>query len=255
MMERMAVCRGITGASSSRAVALAIAACVSFTSVAASAQDSTRSRSAPVARVSDRPYTQAELGIGMLTLPATEFCLSNPGTCTRGDTNPLGYLMMMYRPNRLWGFGAGATVAMPSGGDKTPSTYGNLDRSHQRSYLLFDATVRYYALRLDYIEGWAGGTLGGVVINDLYKNNAENPSAPILGPKGVSIRTEGVSAGIEAGIGWSFANNWTVAGILRSAWCFLPDNKACGPTGDCATLSGQTAIFSLGAAIAYRIGL
>lgn len=213
------------------------------------------SRSAAVARLADRPYTQAELGLGMLTLPGAKFCLSNPGSCTRGDTSPEGFLVMLYRPNRLWGFGAGATVGLPSGSDTPQAPYGNLDRSHTRSYLMFDAMARYYGLQLPWIEGWLGGTLGGVVISDQYTNNAENPSAPILGPKGVNVRTEGMSAGIEAGIAWSFANNWSITGMLRSAWWFLPSKKECAPTGDCATLGGETAMFSLGGSIAYRIGL
>lgn len=217
------------------------------------AQESAQSRSASYARLAERPYTQAELGVGMLTLPGARFCLSNPGSCTRGDTSPEGYLVMLYRPNRQWAFGAGATIGLPSGSDKAPPA--NLDRSHTRSYLMLDTTARYYGLQLDSIEGWVGGTVGAVIINDLYKNNAENPSAPILGPQGVSVRTEGLSAGIEAGVAWSFANNWSLAGVLRTAWWFLPGTKACAPTGDCATLGGETTMFFLGGAVAYRIGL
>jgi hypothetical protein len=233
---------------------IGLAAALVLAASGAAAQETPRGRSAAVARLADRPYTQAELGVGVLTLPRARFCLSNPQTCTRGDLNPAGFVAMLYRPNRLFAVGAGAMMGVPSGSNE-PASSQDVDRSHTRSYLMFDATARYYALQLDWIEGWVGGTLGGVVIKDQYTNKTENPSAPILGPGGISIRTEGVGAGIEAGVAWSFALNFSVAAMLRTAWWFLPEEKAAGPTGDSATLSGQTPMFSLGVALAYRIGL
>jgi hypothetical protein len=253
MMKSKAVQMRMRGSAQRACIGAAVAAGVLLATISARAQEFAQSRSAAVSHHADRPYTQAELGVGMLTLPGARFCLSNPGNCTRGDISPEVYLVMLYRLNRSWAFGAGATVALPSGSDKAPPA--SLDRSHTRSYLMVDTALRYYGLQLDWMEGWVGGTLGAVIIKDLYKNNAENPSAPILGPQGVSVRTEGLSAGIEAGVAWSFANNWSLAGVLRSAWWFLPATKACAPTGDCATLGGETTMFFLGGAVAYRIGL
>lgn len=250
MMERMASLRRVR-----EAIAAAVAAVVLCASGQASAQETAKSRSAAAARLSDRPYTQAELGAGMLTLPATEFCLRDPATCTRGEIVPAGFLVMLYRPNRRWAIGAGASMAVSSNTPNPTNYYTQLDRSHSRNYLLFDTMARYYALQLDWIEGWVGASIGAVIVRDMYKNNADNPSAPIVGPKGVDVRSEALTTGIEAGLAWSFGKNWSIAAALRSAWWLLPDERSCAPTGDCATLSGKTAMFSLSAVLGYRIGL
>lgn len=190
----------------------------------------------------------------MVTLPTTEFCLSAPGTCTHGDANLLGYLSYLYRPDANWAIGAGASLGMQSGSDSIDSP-GNLERSHHRNYLMLDAIGRYYALRLGWLEGWVGATAGMVVVNDTYTNDHADPSAPILGPQGVILRTEGITTGIAFGLGWTFAQNWSAEGMLRSAWWLLPSEPKTAPTGDAATLKGQVAMFSLGIAIAYRMDL
>lgn len=237
-----------------RFIGIAIAASALLTAAPAASEDTARERAAAAARVFERPHTQAELGIGMLTLPTSEFCFTAPQTCTRGDASPLGYITMLYHPNGDWAFGAGASLGLPAGSD-SPADAPSIDRSHTRSYLMFDGVARYYALRLGWLEGWVGGTLGMVVVNDTYTNDRTDPSAPILGPKGVTLRSEGFSAGLAMGLGWTFARDWSVEGMLRTAWWRLPPEPLRAPTGDNATLTGQVAMFSLGVAIAYRIGL
>lgn len=228
---------------------------VTFVSSLAFAQETAKNRAVAFAHELDRPYTMAEFGVGMLTLPTTDICLANPQTCTKGDISLDGFAWMLYRPNAHWAVGAGVTYAMPSNSGTPQQTEANLNRTHSRRYLLADVTARYYALHLDWLEGWFGATAGAVVVSDTYKSNIENPSAPILGVNGISVRTEGVSGGLAAGIGWSFAPNWSIEGQLRSAWWVLPSTRACAPTGDCATLANSVAMFSLGLAIGYRISL
>lgn len=178
LARRAGVCRLLAGA-------LAAAALL-HSGTAFSQEKSVQARNAAAARLFDRPYTQAELGLGMVTLPTTEFCLSAPGTCTRGDANLLGYLSYLYRPNATWAVGAGASLGLQLGSDSIQSP-GNIERSHHRNYLMLDALGRYYALRLGWLEGWVGATAGMVVINDTYTNDHANPSAPILGPQGVIL--------------------------------------------------------------------
>jgi len=238
-----------------RLAGAAVGACALLVAGESQAQETANTRSAVAARLSDRPYTQAELGVGMLTLPATEFCLRDPASCTRGEIVPAGFLEMLYRPNRRFAIGAGATMAVSNSDTRPTGTYTQMDRSHSRNYLLFDTAARYYALQLGWIEGWIGASMGAVIVRDMYTNNADNPSAPIVGPKGVDVRSEALTAGIEAGLAWSFGKNWSLAAALRSAWWFLPKQRACAPTGDCATLSGSTPMFSLSAVLGYRIGL
>jgi hypothetical protein len=219
------------------------------------AQETAQTRSAAVARMFDRPHTQAELGFGMLTLPTTDVCLANPQTCTKGDISPEGFLWMLYRPDGRFALGAGMTYGFPATSDETPTAHATYRRVHTRRYFLIDATGRYYALRLGWLEAWAGLTFGGVIVNDGYRTDTENPSAPILGPSRTDVRTEGLSAGLAGGVGWTFTKNWSLEGGLRSAWWLLPSERACAPTGDCATLSDQVAMFTLGVAVGYRIGL
>ncbi len=221
----------------------------------AAAQQTAMARDAIAARQLDKPYTQVEAGLGMLTLPATNVCLTAPNTCTRGDITPQGYAWMLYRTGGTYAVGAGVGYAPATRTDTPQRTYANLDRSHKRDYLTIDMVGRYYALRSSWLEGWLGMTVGGVVVYDRFETKTESPSAPILGPSGVVLRTEGVSMGIAGGLGWTFAPNWSVEAAVRSAWWFLPGTRQCAPTGDCATLANDVAMFNLGIGVGYRIAL
>ena len=216
--------------------------------------ETSRARAAAEAPRLDNPYTVAEFGVGILTLPTTDVCLTRPGTCTKGDTDPYAWVWMLYRATGDFAIGAGTSYARSLSSDTTLRTE-TLERSHTRNYMLIDVTGRYYGLRFPTLEGWLGVTVGGAVVSDHYKTVTESSDAVILGPSGVVIRTEGVSAGIGAGVGWTFAKNWSLESSFRTAWWFLPSDKACGPTGDCATLSSDVAMFSLGIGVGYRISL
>jgi hypothetical protein len=211
-------------------------------------------RAAASAPQLENPYTVAEFGVGILALPTTDICLAQPGTCTKGDVTPYAWIWMLYRATNEFAIGAGTSLARPFSGETTAQT-SEIERTHIRQYMLIDVTGRYYGLKLPNVEGWLGMTLGGAVISDQYKTEGETSDAVILGPAGVVVRTEGVSAGIAAGLGWNFAPNWTLESSFRSAWWFLPSERACGTTGDCATLSEDVAMFSLGVGVGYRISL
>lgn len=221
---------------------------------AAAQKETARARAATAAPSLDNPFTVAEFGVGILTLPGKKFCLTQPGTCTKGDTNPYAWVWMLYRATPDFAIGAGTSYARPFSSETTQRTE-SLERSHMRHYMLIDVTGRYYGLRLNTVEGWLGMTVGGAVISDQYKTETESSDAVILGPSGVLVRTEGVTAGLGAGVGWNFTRNWTLETSFRSAWWFLPSEKSCGPTGDCATLSDDVAVFSLGIGVGYRISL
>ncbi|MFW5739875.1 MAG: hypothetical protein ACOC1F_05875 [Myxococcota bacterium] len=229
---------------------------VLLASSAAHAQkrETARARAAASAPRLQNPYTVAEVGLGILTLPTTDVCLTQPGTCTKGDTNPYGWIWMLYRASEQFAIGAGTSYARSLSSDTTLMT-DNVERSHTRNYMLIDVTGRYYGLRFPHLEGWLGMTVGGAVISDQYKTETESSDAVILGPGGVVVRTEGLSAGLSAGVGWTFMRNWSLETSFRTAWWFLPEDKACGPTGDCATLADDVPMFSLGIGVGYRISL
>ncbi len=229
--------------------------CVLALASEAHGQQTALTRDAAAARELQKPYTQAEAGVSILTLPTTKVCLTEPGTCTRGDITPQGYVWMLYRAGAQYAIGAGASYAPSIKTDTPQPIYPGLDRTHKRDYLMIDMTGRYYAVHSSWLEGWVGATVGGVVVYDHYDTKMANPSAPILGPSGVLASTEGLSMGIAAGLGWTFAANWSVEAGLRSAWWYLPSTRACAPTGDCATLVGNVAVFTLGIGVAYRIAL
>ena len=53
------------------------------------AQEAAPKSTPGIARLFDRPYTQAELGLGAMWLPAKEVCLAAPATCTRENAPSL----------------------------------------------------------------------------------------------------------------------------------------------------------------------
>src|SRR5688572_15812068 len=68
-------------------------------------EETASTRSALAARGVDRPYTMAQLGVGLLTLPAADVCLrSRP--CTKGDTSIEIDFWQMYRESRRFAIGA-----------------------------------------------------------------------------------------------------------------------------------------------------
>jgi hypothetical protein len=114
----------------------------------------------------DRPHTLAQLGLGLLTIPGADVCLKDK-PCTKGDTSIAMEFWQMYRANRYFAVGAGASVAIKPTVDYPPNL-GGIERSHTRSYFTVEAQARYYALRLDVAEAWVGLSGGGVVVSDRY---------------------------------------------------------------------------------------
>lgn len=200
------------------------------------------------------PYTVAEFGPGLLALPTSHFLLTQSDTRTRGEVVPYVWIWMLYRVTQDFAVGAGASLAIPFSTEITQRT-DEIERGHKRQYLLIDMTGRYYGLRLPGFDGWLGVTVGGAVISDQFKTVSYTTEAVILGPAGVVVRTEGLSAGLTAGFGWSVSQNWTLEASVRSSWWFLPSERACGTTGECATLASGVAAFSLGIGAGYRVSL
>ncbi|MCL2823699.1 MAG: hypothetical protein FWD57_06885 [Polyangiaceae bacterium] len=221
---------------------------------AQSSSYSAPSRKADEASQMQNPYTVAEFGVGLFTLPTSVFELTRLDTRTRGEAIPYSWVWMLYRVTDDFAIGAGSSLAIPFSKEITEHT-SEIKRSHKRQYLLIDATARYYGLRLPGIDGWIGATLGGAVISDQFRTEAATTGAVILGPSGVVVRTEGLSAGATAGLSWVFLQNWTVEGSVRVAWWFLPSDRECGMTGDCATLSNGVLMMSAGVGIGYRVWL
>lgn len=240
----------------SRRFSLAASAAVALALVArgAAADGVQVSGEAAAARVYDRPYTLAQLGVGLLSLPSAKVCIKG-SPCTEGDTSVELDFWQLYRANRAFAVGAGATVAVVPTTDNPPSAAG-IDRSHTRSYFLVEAVGRYYFLTPGWMEAWLGLTVGGVIVSDRYSSvDAEASRYALIGPGSATVRTEGGTVGAQLGAHWQFATNWAAGFSVRYARWFLPSQAATNAFQDRATLTDQLGMLNIGIICSYRIPL
>lgn len=205
-------------------------------------------------RALDRPTGMAEAGFGWLTLPGADVC-SQAG-CTAGDTSFELDAWQLYRQNLRFAFGAGLLLALIPTTDAPRSDPPGIERDHSRKYLTLEGTVRYYPIVTERVEMWIGLTGGLVVVSDRFETvDAYDDDKPLIGPPGVTIRTEGYSLGAILGGAYQLTDNWSVGGSLRFGNWFLPTTPAQDPFLDKASLAGRNSMFSLGFNVAYRIAL
>jgi hypothetical protein len=218
------------------------------------AEETASTRSALAARGVDRPYTMAQLGLGLLTLPAADVCLK-ARPCTKGDTSFEVDFWQMYRANRRLAVGAGASIALNPTTDSPPSEAG-IERSHTRSYFLVEGQGRYYVIDSPFVEAWIGATAGGVIVSDRYAiDEGDKPTAALIGPRASNLRTEGGTVGALVGMQWSFAPNWAAGFSARYMRWFLPHEAATTVFFDRATLTDQQSVINFGLSCSYRIAL
>ena len=240
------------------AVGLALVAFVGIvaTSASARADESSASRRAIAAREMDRPYTLAEVEAGFLALPAADVCIRSTTDCEQGEGSLAVGIHNLYRVGPF-GIGAGINWATTLRSDAARGADG-LKREHSRSYFLVEGQFRYYALRGEEWEGWAGATLGGVVVNDSWSVLADREpyaDTDFVGPRASTLGTEGLSAGLAIGMEWSFAPSWSLGTMLRYSNWFFPESPKPLPLNDPASLSGRVDMVALSIALAYRIAL
>lgn len=210
-----------------------------------------------------KPSAMVEAGIGLLSLPGAALC-SNLN-CVTGDESLMLEAWQLVRPQPKFGFGAGITLGViprselppaqsmnPSEGDE-PATW--IDRDHTRGYLTTEGVARYYPLTGVTTEAWVGITSGLVLVSDTFRSNEDVPDASFVGPRGVTLRTEGLSVGLAAGGAYALHRNWFVGGSIRYAAWFLPKKPATSAFGDEASLTGRVSAFILGVTLAYRVAL
>lgn len=204
----------------------------------------------------DRAQGIAEVGAGFLTLPDAEVCVDpTESGCTTGDTSLELDAWMLYRPTDHWAAGAGVTLGLTPTTDLPRDDPPGLPRNHSRGYMMIEATGRHYVLALDDAEIWLGGTAGLVVVNDSFATANNTPDKALVGNHGVTIRTEGWTAGLGVGGSYVFDPAWAVGVSLRYMLWVLPDDPATAPTGDEASLAGNVSAFTLGINVSYRTPL
>lgn len=214
----------------------------------------------------DRPTGIAEAGFGWLSLPGASICIQRAFRCESGDQSFILDVWQIVRGSRRFALGAGITLALIPTTDAPQSEPGpapaepsamELTREHSRRYFTIEGIARYYPYVGENVEWWIGVTGGLVVVNDSFavESDDANGDRALLGPQGVTIRTEGGSLGIAGGPVIALGQNWALGGSLRYGQWFLPERPARDPLGSEASLTGRNTVISFGFNLAYRMPL
>ncbi len=203
----------------------------------------------------DRPHGMIEGGAGILTLPGAEVCVERSTGCKQGDLSFAPETWQLYRGNTSFAFGAGIVLGLIPTAHPPHEDPAGIERDQTRSYLTFEGTARYYPVVLQKIEWWIGITGGMVVVNDNFQVVAERDDRALLGPRGVTIRTEGGSIGFATGLAYELTSHWSFTGTARYSEWFLPTEPAHDSFGDEASLKGPNEVLSVAFGLAYRLAL
>ena len=188
-------------------------------------------------------------GVGMLALPAAEVCPSTQAECEPGEA---GLSLSLSALGYIFDIAAGARVAYVAGLRPTTAAgdeSGELGREHVRTYFLVEGEFRYYLPPIGDWGVWIGATSGLVVINDSWTTLADREPASdtdFVGPKAMSLSSEGLTLGVGAGGHWRLAENWLFGTQFRYANWILPTERARTPVGDLASFAGRVDVIDLG---------
>jgi hypothetical protein len=203
----------------------------------------------------DRPHGMIEGGAGILTLPGAEVCVERSTGCKQGDLSFAPETWQLFRPNTSFAFGAGIVLGLIPTAHPPHEDPPGIERDQTRSYLTFEGTARYYPVVLTKVEWWIGIIGGMVVVNDNFQVVAEQDDRALLGPRGVTIRTEGASVGLGTGLAYELTSHWSFTGTARYSEWFLPTTPARDAFGDEASLKGKNEVISVALGVAYRFAL
>lgn len=202
----------------------------------------------------DRPIGMAEFGIGALTLPGAEVCVEREqGDCPEGDASFVVEAWPLYRPTPRYAFGAGLMLGLIPTTVPQAESNDEVVRDHSRSYLTVEGIARYYFYVGESSELWGGLTGGLVVVSDRFV--VEDPilnDRALVGPQGVTIRTEGSAVGLAVGAGFWLAESYSLGVMLRYGHWFLPNEPATDPLGSEASLTGRNTYVTLAISLTYR---
>jgi hypothetical protein len=238
-----------------RASPLAVATFALALSGSASAHDFERAHGAGRPDP-DRLMGMAEIGLGWIVLPGAEVCVErSQAGCSRGDSSLELEAWQLFRAGGVFAGGAGITLGLTPTTDAPRQDPEGIERDHTRRYLTVEGTFRYYPYIEETLEAWVGLTGGLVVVSDRFESTQGEQEVQLVGPQGVTIRSEGYAVGVAVGAAYVFAPNWSVGGAFRYGNWFLPAEPGRDPLGDEASLVGRISVFGLGASIAYRVSL
>jgi hypothetical protein len=202
-----------------------------------------------------RFHGKVEAGLGLLGLPTAKVCTNRALGCIRGDSSPMLEMWQLFRPNPIFAVGAGVTLGLFPIADAPQQGATGISRDHRRGYFTVETIARWYWLHGSVWESWVGATGGLVVVSDTFATNNDVTDRAILGPRGVTIRSEGLALGLAAGVSESLSDSWTVGAGLRLGIWSLPTAPARDALGDEASLVGPVATVIVGVNVGYRIQL
>ena len=202
-------------------------------------------------------HGKAEVGLGFLALPDANVCTNRLIAigCTRGDLSPTLELWQLFRPSPFFAAGAGVTIGLFPIADAPLNSSPGVSREHQRGYFTAEGIARFYWLHGPVWESWVGITGGLVVVSDNYITNNNATQSAFIGPRGVTIRTEGYTSGLATGVSRALSDNWSVGAGLRYALWSIPNSPAQDAFGDQASLIGRVATLVIGINVGYRLKL
>lgn len=201
--------------------------------------------------VRERPVGTMELGVGLLTLPGAAVCVERlQAGCKQGDASPTLEAWPLYKPSRSLAFGAGLTLGLTTTTEPPHRDPAGFERDHARRYFSLDAVARYTVYDGERLDFWLGTTGGLVAVNDTFSPSNTTDKA-LVGPRSDTIRSEGYSYGIAAGLSWTLSPSWYVGTTLRYVTWRLPDDPAVNAVGDEASLSGRISVILFSLALGY----
>ncbi len=201
-------------------------------------------------------HGKAEVGLGLLGLPTAKVCTNRLFLgCKRGDSSPMLELWQLFRPSPVFAVGAGITIGLFPITDAPKNEPAGVTRDHKRGYLTAEGIARFYWLHGPVWESWVGVTGGMVVVSDNYATNNNVTDRAYIGPRGITIRSEGYTVGIATGVTRSLSEAWTIGGTIRYGLWSLPATPARDTLGDEASLIGHVATFVIGINVGYRLKL
>lgn len=202
-------------------------------------------------------HGKAEVGLGLLGLPNAEVCTNHHIFlgCKRGDSSPMLELWQLFRPSPVFASGAGITIGLFPITDAPNQEAPGISRDHRRGYLTAEGIARFYWLHGPVWESWIGATGGLVVVSDTYTTNNNANDQAYVGPRGITIRSEGYTLGVATGVTKSLTEAWSVGASLRYGLWSLPKTAARDTFGDEASLVGRVATIVIGINVGYRLKL
>lgn len=206
--------------------------------------------------VEERNLT-AELGVGVLGLPGARVCGNGRSLleCNEGDTTPMAQIWELYRASELVAVGAGISLGMSPFANNTQGDPEGVEREHNRGYLTAEGLFRYHVLIERPWECWLGATSGLAVVSDTFRSRRGTTDRAFVGPRGTTLRTEGLSLGVAVGLNYLLSPSWTVGASMRTGVWLLPSQRAVDPFGDQASLRGVNSFLMLAISVGYRTRL